>query len=299
MSRISSYAQQANNIRNLYQLQQILHERSVKATRGGKISDSFGDFPYSSERIINMDVERQQLETFSSNLKYAESQLLSSEHNLRQLADSMSLIFQDLISAMSGDQTAAVASIGKAQQTLADVVRIGNTNVGGKYIFGKGANVSPINLTDMPTPNLDDPPNYTYSYVGNSPFRIKTSRQNDYFEYGVSVDTPAFENAIHGLLLMKTADPSDIDRLKKAMEKITASLTYIGNLQAEVGRQINTVEKAIEFNELDNEEYLTAQTKAVMADMAQTVFEFQDAETQMKLSRQVLSRIARQSPFED
>ena len=299
MSRISSYGQQASNMRNLDQLQQILHERSVKATRGGKVSDTFADFPYSSEYIINTDVERRQLETFSTNLEVAENQLLSSENNLAQLVDIMSTIFKDLVSAMGGDKTAAIASISKAGQTLEDVVRIGNTNVGGKYIFGKGSNVAPINLDDVATPNLGDPPNYAYSYVGNSPFRIKTSRQSDYFEYGVSVDTPAFETAIHGLMLMKTADPTDHDRLSKVMEKITECMQHLGNLQAQLGQQIVTVEKALEFNAVEEEAYITAQTKVIMDDMAKTVLEFQDAETQMKLSRQVLSRIARQSPFED
>ncbi|MBN9565804.1 MAG: hypothetical protein J0G29_06925, partial [Alphaproteobacteria bacterium] len=297
--RISTFGQQSNNMRNLNLLQQALHERSVKATRGGKISDSFADFPSSSERIINMDVERQQLQTFSISLKLAESQLLTSETNLAQLGEVLAVLFKDLISGINGDPTSAFASIGIAQQTLDDVVRIGNTNLGGKYLFGKGSNIAPINVSGMVTPNLGDPPDYSYSYVGNAPFRVKTNRQNEFFEYGVGVDTPVFENAIHGLLLMKTADPTDQTRLTEALDKISLSLKYLGNIQAQIGQQIVVVEKAMEFNVLNTEEYIAAQTKVVMMDPAQAVFEFQDAETQMKLSRQILSRLGRQSLLED
>jgi flagellin-like hook-associated protein FlgL len=299
MSRISSFAQHAINMRNFHHLQRTYQERSVRATNGGKISDSYADFPYSSERIINRDVELQQLDTFNMNLKLAANQLRTAESSLKQFAEIMELIYADLISAKSGDETSAIASISKAEQTLEDVVRIGNTNIGGKYIFGKGANVAPINLSEMPTPNLDDPPDYSYSYVGNAPFRIITSRESDFFEYGVSVDTPAFENAIQGLLLMKTSDPTDQDRLTQALGKVRDSLTNIGILQTQLGQQINTVERIMDFNILNTEEYISAQQKEIMVDLSQSVSEFQDAEIQLKLSRQIMARIARQSPFED
>lgn len=294
-ARISTYGQSLANLRNLVALQKEMNERSIQAMEMGQISEYFSGLGANTEPLIDMSVQISTISVYQNNLTLVDNRLSSSDTITKLLINHLIKIQNDIIQGLGVDEVSSQACIDQARLGLDEVERIANSFFNNIYLFGQGSAIPPVDTSVLPTPNIGDAPDYSYSRVGSSPMRVKVEDNKDYFEFGIAADEPAFEAAIRGLMLVKTADPSDQDRLKEGLAKINAAINLFAGLQSKIGQQQSQINTLRAFHDLAKEELLGSYQSLSSIDPASAVQRFQDSKNQLDLTYQILRIIKSQS----
>ena len=292
--RVSTYGQNLKTASYLKQNQDTLSMKGSQIAQGGKISDLFRDLGSSSGDALNLDMALSTIESFNTNIQVAEARLQTAEGALTKLADLAVQMRNQVIGSLTSESTYAQVAINLAPQQLEQVEDLLNASLAGTYLFGRGSGLPPADISLLPDPSLTDPPDYSYSLAGTTPFRAQISSAASYFEYSFGVDEPGFERLIRGLKLLSSAASNDTSLLRESLHALNDAIGKLGSLLGRIGHQQQQLMTTQAFNTHLYETTFSTYKKLGTVDQATTISEYQTSldqlETTIKITRS-LSKI--------
>lgn len=164
--RISDATIFANAVRSTRYNRFALSELQSQISSGKRIN-SLSDDPSDASQILNLRRATQRLEKFESNIQAARSRLEPAETALASLGDALIRLRELAVSADT--ETAEFDKIQpEVEQLFDEVLRLANTSIGGRYLFGGFAtDQAPFSRSGSFPPGVADPANPDVQYQGD------------------------------------------------------------------------------------------------------------------------------------
>ncbi len=210
---------------------------------------------------------------------------LSAVHNgLSNVLDVLSKFRAQLLQGMTADQ-ADEGQLGTvAKGYLSEVSAALNTDLGGVYLFGGTKN-------DAPPVDLSDPNNNangTY-YTGAGELMQSRIDENTVLPYGTTADRQGFKDLISALQRVTTSSGS-LTELETALDDVNSALDDLTQLEAEVGHQMDVVERSKTRNEGTKATVVTQLSSLRDVDVSAAMVDLTQRQTILQASYLVISR---------
>jgi len=198
----------------------------------GLIGSSFSDYGADSQRLIDVEGEITNLQSWSSNAAIAGTRVQSAYSAIGTMIDTLTTLKTTISAAISGTSTTGLDET--ASQYLEELAQQLNTQSGGRYLFGgSDTDSAPVDLTSYPATS---PPSAstadTSYYAGNGDVAQVTVGSGQRISYGVTADNSAFEKALRACAIVASSDDNDSTTLEGAFDLASEALTELSNLQA-------------------------------------------------------------------
>ncbi len=208
-------------------------------TTGQKLS-GLGDDPAAARLVLQDLSTKRQVEGYNRNVDEAEQMLNSTDSIMMSITSSVQEA-QELALRMSNDtynqddRIAAQVSVSHLRQTLVD---LGNSQVGGRYIFGGlGSSGQPFAAdgtfsgdTEKLSVRIGDGVTIDATVAGGEPFLDSTGNGNGIFELLDELDQALGSN--------------DSDQIKAVHEKLLTAGTRVSRVEQNVGHSMVRLEGA-------------------------------------------------------
>lgn len=215
---------------NLGSISEELNKANEIVSTGKRINN-LSDDPVGLTQSLNIRSTLSSIEQMGRNISYGNSWLTASESALTNvqniISDTKALCVQMASGTTGSGQRSSAA--GTVQNMLDEIVSLGNTDVGGNYIFA-GSKTDTI-------PFAQD-----CAYTGdNNPFTIKISK-NSFVEVGSDGDA-VFGSIFNTLSNLKTAlETNDVGGIQDAMGYLDGRFDDISAKISDVGSKMNRME---------------------------------------------------------
>ena len=284
MIRVTDYQQQTTILNILSQRVNDVSQSEMALSSGKKINKPSDD-PAGAAKVSALNTALSKMDRYSknmgdvsSNMKMADSVLIDA-HNLLQQANQ--LANEQATGTATADTRATAAK--EVDVILQQLVQVGNTSLGGKYLFAGYKNS---------TPPFDNSGNYVsdsgvvQSEIGPGNFTQSNIPGDTIFGAAGGVD---IFGALKDLSAALTAN--DTAGIGSAMDKITASYSQVEASQAQVGAVENLVTNS--QSSLQNEQVsmqtLLSDTRDI--DLVQAITAFQTQSAALTAARQAASKL--------
>ena len=250
-------------VASLQQQQEKIYNLQEQVSSGMKIN-SPSDDPVSAQQALDIKVLIAQNDQYSRNIESGKTWLEQMDSSLSSMNSTLVRV-KELATQMSNgtyDAAARQNAANEIEQLKAQLISLGNTQIGGKYVFGGYVtDQPPFTTTDgVPTATdtaghytgttdsiiiqIDQQSTIAINYDGGKLLRGGTPPGSSGTDV---IGVPNDPNNLHGLNGLITAlNNNDVSGITNAITDVTSSIQQIQAAQSEVGARENRLETASE-----------------------------------------------------
>lgn len=259
------------------------------------------DDPNGFQQAKQLEILQERFTHFEDSITSARSWLATAQNNLDSLSDVFSEIYQEgvrsLNSTLDDDEREEVAQL--LERLSENVLELLNSQNNNEFVFsGTRTSVKPFN-TDAADPTSDDAGVVYYgntdnifrqigpeslletNLTGEQIWNVDNNRDGT-TDFTITESVQSFINALRA---------NDVDAMTSSLSQIQDSRDHLINQTSKVGSMVNRLE--ISETQLTNASVIFAQQQSEIedTDFAETILEFQRAQTSFQTSLQVTSSV--------
>ena len=236
---------------------QVDYSNASTQESSGLAGTSYADYGSSTQRLLNLESEVNNTQTWTDAAKTASSRTQAAYSAIGNMTDILTTLRSTISSAMSATDNSTLNST--AKDLMTELASELNTQSAGRYIFSGGkTDTAAIDTTSYPSTTPVTAGDTSY-YKGDSTAAAVTVGQGEKITYGVTGDNSAFEQSMRAIAMVSTLTTSPLDTatLQSAYSLASTAVTSLSNLQ----EQVSTVSSRLS----DKQTQLTA-TKSALED---------------------------------
>lgn len=203
----------------------------------GLVGTSFSDYGSGAQRLLNLQSEIDDANTWTATAKTAADRSQSMYSAVGGMIDSLTSLKTTISSAISSTDNSALNASG--QTKLEELASEMNIQSSGRYLFsGSRTDTAPVDLSGYPATS---PPSATTAdssyYAGDASKASVIVGRGQSVSYGVTGNTSAFEKALRAAAMVAgvtTSPATDTATLQAAYDLASTALTEMTNLQASI-----------------------------------------------------------------
>lgn len=292
VTRIATYFQNQNSLRNLQQANEGIALTSYQITSGNK-ARKLADTANDSTQIMDLRNVLGRTATYQGNITTATNRLKAAENALSGMTDMLTEAASVATLGRNENSAATRASLApKVQAIVETFYSLFNTEFEGNYIFsGMDGDKAPVAGTGTATafPGLPLPTDW---YQGDSTPPTVSTGPSSSLQYGVPGNEEAFAQMKAGLeALWYGLENNSISDIDNAITSLEAARTGLSVMQGRVGGQINTLDQ-ISTRHSTQQQFLQEQLDGLeKADISEALTTFSQQQATLEASMLIISQV--------
>lgn len=292
VTRIATYFQNQNTLRNLQLSNQSLNLTSYQITTGLK-AQNLSDISSEAYQLLSLRDVKSRTQDYLDNATAAKNQLTAVESALQQMTD----ILSDAASTATLGRNESSAEtratlVPKVQSMTESFYTIYKSQYNGRYLFsGSDSANPPLNTTAAATAYPGEPLP-TGWYQGDTNLPTVVTGPSTTLSYGVLGNDNAFAQMKAGLESLwyglKNNNTTEMDSAIATLNKAKQSLS---GLLGQVGGQLNTAQLVID-RQTNQKEFIQNQlNKVEKVDVASAITQFSQQQATMQASMAIITKV--------
>jgi flagellar hook-associated protein 3 FlgL len=215
----------------------------------GVISTDFGGYGSKAQQIIDLQVSVDRAQSYIDTATQVGSKIEVMYTAVNSIADLMTEFRSALTAASNSASTDTTSVQQSAQDMLAQMAALLDTQYGGKYLFGGGrVDSKPVDISTTAYPSMTSPSTASTSYYqGDHELAAARVSDTQTVSYGVTADNTAFEQAMRAMNLVANASTLSSTMLTEALNLIISAVDAVGIVQGRISNAASSIERASAF----------------------------------------------------
>ncbi|MCA1395945.1 flagellin [Bradyrhizobium sp. BRP56] len=291
MMRVATFAQSDQMISNALRVQAVMANEQVQESSGLQ-SEDFGGYGSGAGRVINLQVSVTRAQSYIDASQLADNKVQVMYSAVGSVTDIITQLRTQLSAATTGSSTATASVINYAQQAMAQMQGLLNTQYDGEYVFsGARTDTAPADLSSFDTGTGSLTTSDTSYYRGDSEIAsVRVSDSQSIF-YGVTADNPAFEQVMRLLKYVGNSTTLSSSDITQALDLASNALDATSTVQAKLSAAASQIETA-STNQSDYQNFAkTLSTDLTSVDVAAVTAQLSTYQAQLTASYSAISKI--------
>jgi flagellar hook-associated protein 3 FlgL len=244
LMRVATFAQSDQMITSSLRLQSVMANEQVQEASGQKSLD-FGGYGSGAGQVINLQVSVTRAQSYIDASKLADNKVQVMYSAVGSVTDIITQLRTQLSAATTGNTTAAASVINYAQQAMAQMSGLLNTQYNGEFVFsGASTDTAPSDVTSFGTgAGSLTTPDSSY-YKGDSEIANVRVSDSQSISYGVTADNPAFEQVMRLLKFVGNSTSLSSSDITQALTVASNALDATSTVQAKLSTAAAQMETA-------------------------------------------------------
>ncbi|MCP3413679.1 flagellin [Bradyrhizobium brasilense] len=291
MMRVATFAQSDQMISNALRVQAVMANEQVQESSGLQ-SEDFGGYGSGAGRVINLQVSVTRAQSYIDASQLADNKVQVMYSAVGSMTDIITQLRTQLSAATTGSSTATASVINYAQQAMAQMQGLLNTQYDGEYVFsGARTDTAPADLSSFDTGTGSLTTSDTSYYRGDSEIASVRVSDSQSISYGVTADNPAFEQVMRLLKYVGNSTTLSSSDITQALDLASNALDATSTVQAKLSAAASQIETA-STNQSDYQNFAkTLSTDLTSVDVAAVTAQLSTYQAQLTASYSAISKI--------
>ncbi|SDD46110.1 flagellar hook-associated protein 3 FlgL [Bradyrhizobium brasilense] len=291
MMRVATFAQSDQMISNALRVQAVMANEQVQESSGLQ-SEDFGGYGSGAGRVINLQVSVTRAQSYIDASQLADNKVQVMYSAVGSMTDIITQLRTQLSAATTGSTTATASVINYAQQAMAQMQGLLNTQYDGEYVFsGARTDTAPADLSSFDTGTGSLTTSDTSYYKGDSEIASVRVSDSQSISYGVTADNPAFEQVMRLLKYVGNSATLSSSDITQALDLASNALDATSTVQAKLSAAASQIETA-STNQSDYQNFAkTLSTDLTSVDVAAVTAQLSTYQAQLTASYSAISKI--------
>ncbi|MCC8969380.1 flagellin [Bradyrhizobium brasilense] len=291
MMRVATFAQSDQMISNALRVQAVMANEQVQESSGLQ-SEDFGGYGSGAGRVINLQVSVTRAQSYIDASQLADNKVQVMYSAVGSMTDIITQLRTQLSAATTGSGTATASVINYAQQAMAQMQGLLNTQYDGEYVFsGARTDTAPADLSSYGTGTGSLTTSDTSYYKGDSEIASVRVSDSQSISYGVTADNPAFEQVMRLLKYVGNSTTLSSSDITQALDLASNALDATSTVQAKLSAAASQIETA-STNQSDYQNFAkTLSTDLTSVDVAAVTAQLSTYQAQLTASYSAISKI--------
>ncbi|MCA6102876.1 flagellin [Bradyrhizobium australafricanum] len=291
MMRVATFAQSDQMISNALRVQAVMANEQVQESSGLQ-SEDFGGYGSGAGRVINLQVSVTRAQSYIDTSQLADNKVQVMYSAVGSVTDIITQLRTQLSAATTGSGTATASVINYAQQAMAQMQGLLNTQYDGEYVFsGARTDTAPADLSSYGTGTGSLTTSDTSYYKGDSEIASVRVSDSQSISYGVTADNPAFEQVMRLLKYVGNSTTLSSSDITQALDLASNALDATSTVQAKLSAAASQIETA-STNQSDYQNFAkTLSTDLTSVDVAAVTAQLSTYQAQLTASYSAISKI--------
>ncbi|KRP86477.1 flagellar hook-associated protein 3 FlgL [Bradyrhizobium sp. USDA 4503] len=291
MMRVATFAQSDQMISNALRVQAVMANEQVQESSGLQ-SEDFGGYGSGAGRVINLQVSVTRAQSYIDASQLADNKVQVMYSAVGSMTDIITQLRTQLSAATTGSSTATASVINYAQQAMAQMQELLNTQYDGEYVFsGTRTNTAPADLSSYGTGTGSLTTSDTSYYKGDGEIASVRVSDSQSISYGVTADNPAFEQVMRLLKYVGNSTTLSSSDITQALDLASNALDATSTVQAKLSAAASQIETA-STNQSDYQNFAkTLSTDLTSVDVAAVTAQLSTYQAQLTASYSAISKI--------
>ncbi|MCC8943662.1 flagellin [Bradyrhizobium sp. Arg62] len=291
MMRVATFAQSDQMISNALRVQAVMANEQVQESSGLQ-SEDFGGYGSGAGRVINLQVSVTRAQSYIDASQLADNKVQVMYSAVGSMTDIITQLRTQLSAATTGSSTATASVINYAQQAMAQMQELLNTQYDGEYVFsGARTNTAPADLSSYGTGTGSLTTSDTSYYKGDGEIASVRVSDSQSISYGVTADNPAFEQVMRLLKYVGNSTTLSSSDITQALDLASNALDATSTVQAKLSAAASQIETA-STNQSDYQNFAkTLSTDLTSVDVAAVTAQLSTYQAQLTASYSAISKI--------
>ncbi|MCP1831442.1 flagellar hook-associated protein 3 FlgL [Bradyrhizobium sp. USDA 4532] len=289
--RVATFAQSDLMISNALRVQAVMANEQVQESSGLQ-SEDFGGYGSGAGRVINLQVSVTRAQSYIDASQLADNKVQVMYSAVGSVTDIITQLRTQLSAATTGSSTATASVINYAQQAMAQMQGLLNTQYDGEYVFsGARTDTAPADLSSFDTGTGSLTTSDTSYYKGDSEIASVRVSDSQSISYGVTADNPAFEQVMRLLKYVGNSATLSSSDITQALDLASNALDATSTVQAKLSAAASQIETA-STNQSDYQNFAkTLSTDLTSVDVAAVTAQLSTYQAQLTASYSAISKI--------
>ncbi|WFU35565.1 flagellin [Bradyrhizobium brasilense] len=291
MMRVATFAQSDQMISNALRVQAVMANEQVQESSGLQ-SEDFGGYGSGAGRVINLQVSVTRAQSYIDASQLADNKVQVMYSAVGSMTDIITQLRTQLSAATTGSSTATASVINYAQQAMAQMQGLLNTQYDGEYVFsGARTDTAPADLSSYGTGTGSLTTSDTSYYKGDGEIASVRVSDSQSISYGVTADNPAFEQVMRLLKYVGNSATLSSSDITQALDLASNALDATSTVQAKLSAAASQIETA-STNQSDYQNFAkTLSTDLTSVDVAAVTAQLSTYQAQLTASYSAISKI--------
>ncbi|MGY2807933.1 MULTISPECIES: flagellin [unclassified Bradyrhizobium] len=291
MMRVATFAQSDQMISNALRVQAVMANEQVQESSGLQ-SEDFGGYGSGAGRVINLQVSVTRAQSYIDAGQLAGNKVQVMYSAVGSVTDIITQLRTQLSAATTGSGTATASVINYAQQAMAQMQGLLNTQYDGEYVFsGARTDTAPADLSSFDTGTGSLTTSDASYYKGDSEIASVRVSDSQSISYGVTADNPAFEQVMRLLKFVGNSTTLSSSDITQALDLASNALDATSTVQAKLSAAASQIETA-STNQSDYQNFAkTLSTDLTSVDVAAVTAQLSTYQAQLTASYSAISKI--------
>ncbi|WFU66613.1 flagellin [Bradyrhizobium brasilense] len=291
MMRVATFAQSDQMISNALRVQAVMANEQVQESSGLQ-SEDFGGYGSGAGRVINLQVSVTRAQSYIDASQLADNKVQVMYSAVGSMTDIITQLRTQLSAATTGSSTATASVINYAQQAMAQMQGLLNTQYDGEYVFsGARTDTAPADLSSFDTGTGSLTTSDTSYYKGDGEIASVRVSDSQSISYGVTADNPAFEQVMRLLKYVGNSATLSSSDITQALDLASNALDATSTVQAKLSAAASQIETA-STNQSDYQNFAkTLSTDLTSVDVAAVTAQLSTYQAQLTASYSAISKI--------
>ncbi|MBR1159827.1 flagellin [Bradyrhizobium elkanii] len=291
MMRVATFAQSDQMISSALRVQAVMANEQVQESSGLQ-SEDFGGYGSGAGRVINLQVSVTRAQSYIDASQLADNKVQVMYSAVGSVTDIITQLRTQLSAATTGSSTATASVINYAQQAMAQMQGLLNTQYDGEYVFsGARTDTAPADLSSFGTGTGSLTTSDTSYYKGDSEIASVRVSDSQSISYGITADNPAFEQVMRLLKFVGNSSNLSSSDVSQALDLASDALDATSTVQAKLSTAASQIETA-STNQSDYQNFAkTLSTDLTSVDVAAVTAQLSTYQAQLTASYSAISKI--------
>ncbi|ODM84229.1 flagellin [Bradyrhizobium elkanii] len=291
MMRVATFAQSDQMISSALRVQAVMANEQVQESSGLQ-SEDFGGYGSGAGRVINLQVSVTRAQSYIDASQLADNKVQVMYSAVGSVADIITQLRTQLSAATTGSSTATASVINYAQQAMAQMQGLLDTQYDGEYVFsGARTDTAPADLSSFGTGTGSLTTSDTSYYKGDSEIASVRVSDSQSISYGITADNPAFEQVMRLLKFVGNSSNLSSSDVSQALDLASDALDATSTVQAKLSTAASQIETA-STNQSDYQNFAkTLSTDLTSVDVAAVTAQLSTYQAQLTASYSAISKI--------
>ncbi|BBB98365.1 flagellar hook-associated protein 3 FlgL [Bradyrhizobium japonicum] len=291
MMRVATFAQSDQMISSALRVQAVMANEQVQESSGLQ-SEDFGGYGSGAGRVINLQVSVTRAQSYIDASQLADNKVQVMYSAVGSVTDIITQLRTQLSAATTGSSTATASVINYAQQAMAQMQGLLDTQYDGEYVFsGARTDTAPADLSSFGTGTGSLTTSDTSYYKGDSEIASVRVSDSQSISYGITADNPAFEQVMRLLKFVGNSSNLSSSDVSQALDLASDALDATSTVQAKLSTAASQIETA-STNQSDYQNFAkTLSTDLTSVDVAAVTAQLSTYQAQLTASYSAISKI--------
>jgi flagellar hook-associated protein 3 FlgL len=242
--RVATFALSDQMITSALRTQAVMANVQVQESSGLK-SEDFGGYGSDAGRVINLQVSVTRAQSYIDAATLADSKVQVMYSAVGSMTNIITQLRSQLSAATTGSSTATASVVNSAQQMLAQMGSLLNTQYNGEYVFSGGrTTTAPADLSSFSTGAGSVSTSDTSYYKGDDETASVRVSDDQTVSYGVTADNSAFEQVMRVLKFVANSSSLSSTDITQALNLASNALDATSTVQAKVSSAASQIQTA-------------------------------------------------------